>query len=692
MAEYIRSLTRLGDDTRQTPRTNLDSASESDDWCKTCFNLNINILKEIWGHTPDELGRVIFQNGKSGIWVSEKGYGIYFDLSLIEAPKSSGCGFCAFLNWIIIRFEAREERYQRVYIVELTWQDGIVLTANGQRIDIYRPAGKNKSVSAESRPSYSHIPVRPDISLPNTKESFNYLKAWLKICDEYHSNCTQSPMPPPPKRLLHVGNTLVHLCEPLNEFQHRYVTLSYCWGQDDFLKLCESTNKLLHDGVEVGKLPRTVQDAMHIMRELGLEYLWVDALCIMQDNKTDWEQQSGKMCSIYERAYLTIAASTAHSANISFLNKDNLRPKPQYYATKTGLTLAARVQCANGHHYQPEYNRHQVVPDPISTRGWALQESLLSTRIIFYSAEELQWRCKTKRSCECQMPPSDEQPALIHNALEPKKILGGWGKIVQMYTQRTLSYQEDKLPAMSGIAQSIHRLTGWTYLAGLWSHEIIRQLLWVRYHLVGPISHPLLPLTYRAPTFSWAAVDYPVSMLYSFEEYDNFIDDARLIDWKMGLGTDPFGRVEYGSLTMDGKLIHSCEVHVSTSGNRSPGPLEVGPPKYFISYGDKEWYFDADVFLGTFDFTDSKGSARRSVRRLCRNGIKDVPDLESGSMVSLFLLEHSNIFNLDDKLNQHFLVLGVSPSDTEKYERLGILATYDQAIDVGNTLEQITIL
>ncbi|KAI0137833.1 HET-domain-containing protein [Hypoxylon sp. NC0597] len=690
MSEPVGSSSKLGD----------DSAQENEPWCKTCFNLDISIAKQIWG-----VDTANYHDSRVIVGISKTGYRLELDSSSIEASKSSGCGFCAFLDWIATRLVAEQLGFTDVSVVYLSWRNGIEfsrirvdlseISYGLNTVNIYRPA---KSVSGESTSHYSHIPVRPDITLPNTEESFNCLKEWLNICDKYHHKCTQSPIPPPPKRLLYVGSARsksARLYKPPRKFPHRYVALSYCWGPDKFLKLCKSTSRSLERGVKIDELPKTMQDAVHITRKLGLKFLWVDALCIMQGDDAEWEEQSGKMCSIFEGAYLTIAASTAPSANTSFLDRDDMRPQTWYYTTETGSTLAARTQCVNGHHYPPKTLKDRVVQDPLNTRGWTLQESLLATRIVFYSREELQWRCKTKKSCECQMTPSDEQPpALIHRNIEPMEILKAWHQIVQMYTQRTLSYQEDKLPAMSGIAQLIHKVTGWTYLAGLWNYEIIRQLLWERDTLAACISPPPPPLTYRAPSFSWAAMDYPVR----FGENDySLIDDARLIDSKMGSGTDPFGRVDNGSLRMEGKLIHNCEVRASTDalGSLPVGLLKSGLPGYTVSCCGVEWPIIADVFLETFDFKDSKGDTRRSVRRSCIYDVEDVPDLESGSMVSLFLLAQSVIWYANGSTHdyeQHCLVLGVSPFDTEKYERLGIVHTGGLFTDVGNAPERITIL
>jgi Heterokaryon incompatibility protein (HET) len=91
----------------------------------------------------------------------------------------------------------------------------------------------------------------------------------------------------------------------------QYVTLSHCWGQQKFLTTTKETLPLRTKGIEWDSMPRTFQDAATITRRLGFQYLWIDALCIIQDSEIDWETESAKMGSIYQDSVLTIAASDA---------------------------------------------------------------------------------------------------------------------------------------------------------------------------------------------------------------------------------------------------------------------------------------------------------------------------------------------------------------------------------------------
>ncbi|KAI1142192.1 HET-domain-containing protein [Hypoxylon sp. FL0543] len=651
-------------------------------WCDVCYNLSLDAAREA-ELSPGSNHR----HPSSRHYVSrfKTGYSIDCECQFIKESKSSGCEFCRFLGEVIDTFIPNQTSHgdwmtlclrkdsPGIYILFTPLNPAIV---NGRTnlqgvVYIYRPTDP---VPTQPRSAYAHIPVFPDIKLPDSKESFNYLKTCLQICTETHSICNQN-LSSPPKRLLHIGvrgGGSVRLYETPDDFREPYVALSYCWGKSKVLKTESSNIHSLMHGFSLKQLPAAVQDAAHITRKLGLEYLWVDALCIMQDSKVDWEEQSAKMCSIYERAYLTIIASSSNAANVSFLNH-RARPTTFQYRVpdEPGTILAARVQCKSGHHFDSSAGIGNVVePDPTISRGWTLQESILPTRAISYSIDELQWHCRSIRSCECQSEANDQQVASILAGQSELEILRQWDKIVRIFTQRQLTYPEDKLPAISGISQLVHRQTGWRYLAGLWQERLIHQLLWERnsFHPHFEDRDTSMPSKYRAPSFSWASVDCPVITFTAnhrdVEEDGLLHEDARFVDSEIFLsGVDPFGRVESGSsLTMEGRLMQDVEVR---------GPTEDLYGTYTVVLGGRDLTFEADIQLETFCVTGPNGLPRRSARRSVRYADQGLIELESGTMVSVFLLAHSR--NADGTGTQNFLFLGASPSNYNAYERLGVL-------------------
>ncbi|PQE20746.1 heterokaryon incompatibility protein [Rutstroemia sp. NJR-2017a BBW] len=102
-----------------------------------------------------------------------------------------------------------------------------------------------------------------------------------------------------------------------------YACLSYCWGTDldNNVKTLKANLKQHLDGILISVLPKTIQDAVLVCQRLGIRYLWVDALCIIQDDEEDWENESIQMCDIYSGSHITIAAHRVESCKQGFLWK-----------------------------------------------------------------------------------------------------------------------------------------------------------------------------------------------------------------------------------------------------------------------------------------------------------------------------------------------------------------------------------
>jgi hypothetical protein len=85
-----------------------------------------------------------------------------------------------------------------------------------------------------------------------------------------------------------------------------YVALSYCWGADQTIKTKLASLVSHEDGIRVETLPKTIQDAIHITRELGIDFLWVDSLCIIQDRAEDLAKEVVDMPHYYSNSVATL--------------------------------------------------------------------------------------------------------------------------------------------------------------------------------------------------------------------------------------------------------------------------------------------------------------------------------------------------------------------------------------------------
>jgi hypothetical protein len=148
---------------------------------------------------------------------------------------------------------------------------------------------------------------------------FQRASHWIHNCIENHPLCV-TPLQLLPTSVLDVGpNTDEYYCKLVEPKSHyaEYVTLSHCWGQ--YQNLTSITYKANLQGrlevVCISSLPRTFQDAISYTRRLGISYLWIDSLCILQDDKDDWERECVMMGTIYRNSFLTLAATAAEDGS-----------------------------------------------------------------------------------------------------------------------------------------------------------------------------------------------------------------------------------------------------------------------------------------------------------------------------------------------------------------------------------------
>jgi hypothetical protein len=334
--------------------------------------------------------------------------------------------------------------------------------------------------------SLSWIGRRPDlVANSNSFPCFALVKRWLDDCRQNHPLCQahhnhQSTLP---KRLIDIRvSGRPRLCEAstISMVDTSYATLSHCWGNPDTQRFCVTRAQTLHERLESipwKEIPETFRHAIDVTRALGLGFLWIDSLCIVQDDLQDWAQESAKMSRIYANAVVTIAASAAENAAQGFLCH---RP---YQDTAFGTNSAMRIR-RDLHHSGGAITGSVV----LNTRGWVFQERLLSRRILHFEREEVIWECRTVRMCECgsERPPLSSQNAslgtaytFLYDTKSVSETCDWWRNVVvEEYSALDLTKSSDKLPALSGLATLVREKTKGVYLAGLWLSDIASGLLW----------------------------------------------------------------------------------------------------------------------------------------------------------------------------------------------------------------------
>ncbi|KAI7144431.1 hypothetical protein KC316_g16073 [Hortaea werneckii] len=292
-----------------------------------------------------------------------------------------------------------------------------------------------------------------------------------------------------------------------------YIALSYCWGGKDPAKTLRSNFQVRVKGISIAALPRTYRETIYLARQLGINHIWIDALCIVQDDNEDWQRESSRMAEIYSGAYIVFVAAAASNV------EGGLDPSVNFHEWRH-LT---EHQVKAGSMWV-RYKSHNLgVCDllPISTRAWAYQERQLANRCLMFGESEVAWECMQGCRCQCcaaQTVVPRQQPHLLPSVLpgttgrrfaSSQEAYEFWSSAVYKFSDMQLTRPTDRLPAISAIASVIQAETGDQYLAGFWRRGLLIQLTWRPYDL-GSMDPPYD--VYVAPSWSWASLPSNVSI------------------------------------------------------------------------------------------------------------------------------------------------------------------------------------
>ena len=197
----------------------------------------------------------------------------------------------------------------------------------------------------------------------------------------------------------------IHVKLQETKYQHgRYIALSYCWGSSQTCVTTLNQLSAFKKRIPWKLLPKTFQDSIQFCLSLGVKYLWVDALCIIQDDESDWQIESAKMATIYQNAFLTLAATSSSSCSGGCYPEKAATVVEYEIPVDLSLTAASsfpiRVRKKLNHWTVPPTQR-SIQLHPLLSRGWAFQERILSPRVLHFCGEEMIWECKETTYCEC---------------------------------------------------------------------------------------------------------------------------------------------------------------------------------------------------------------------------------------------------------------------------------------------------
>lgn len=547
---------------------------------------------------------------------------------------------------------------------------------------------------ADIIPAWPGIVRGIDLSASSgSQQALAFAKKCLNMCDARHSQCRSSSTQTP-TRLIELSQedaSRVRLVETTPSSSEVYIALSYCWGRGDNLKTTTANYNQMLSTFSVSTLPQTLQDAIWLTRQLGQRYIWIDAICIIQDSASDWEIESATMASVYRNAYLTIAAGTAASATEGFLTHeypagDYPVPFQRSWCTDEGLDsiLAARMI--------PDLETHTEDGEevlPLDTRGWCLQERLLSIRLLTYKDHELYWTCLASTMCECntrdhlssqliRVADDNRIPYVSLFEMTKEEAWDKWKLVVQEYMFRSFTNVKDILPAIAGVATIVQALTGSEYLGGLWKDNLVKDMAWE----AGDIANHHMPTFrcalehYIAPTFSWASSPYTISYEEGVDSSlvkrnMTWVSKCQILDTGCVLdGSNPLGRVQSGHVRLKGPVLKATMLKAVEPGHSSDRYT------WLITEGDLKVSFRADTRLEECLAITTDGNMERSVRRSPHGSSAVV--LQSGAPVFLLYLGKSvGTYLKRKKWTRMFLLLGRSPAHARAFERLGTVTMGD---------------
>jgi hypothetical protein len=482
---------------------------------------------------------------------------------------------------------------------------------------------------------------------------------------------------------------VVNLVEDVQQ-QERYAALSHCWGREQTIKTTKANLKSFMKCVPWLDLPRTFQHGITVAASLRLNYIWIDSLCIIQDDSLDWENESSKMAGIYENAVLTIAASSSAGDADGFLVprseilgevlEGTVDMQPESPGMPT-IPITLRPQLDHYSEFAPD--------EPLELRAWTFQERLLSRRALLFSSHELRWECNTTPDCECGLNKQAEDFFSPHPYTFESSLSSGdensssiwYEEIVPRYTKGMLTKPEDKLPALSGVANRFARLTGDQYVAGLWKKDLLFGLLW---RLVENPPHPM-PYRYRAPSFAWSSIDGKVAFTKP-GQFSEMSWTSEIISVScQPAGLDRFGQVAEGRLVIYGPLV-LCWLYLE-QGIACRISFELSKPDtsqdgYFWVTGDSK--LDVAETENSSQLEDEAVSQIASIHRTSNDAAS------SKGWFPCFCLEIGNrkpTFGFG--IMEHGLILGASPQEKGAFERLGVLGSLTTVWEDVDVLKHI---
>ncbi|KAK4664202.1 uncharacterized protein QC763_503520 [Podospora pseudopauciseta] len=558
-------------------------------------------------------------------------------------------------------------------------------------VEIYRPLSPSPSGgSGAPGPGFDlsslvrHVGFGEEIpQCAGNEDSLNFINKRVNECITSHScEGNNKLLPQLPSRVIWLqAHTPSHiqLVEPTG-IRAKYIALSYCWGSvspDTYLTDARNLESR-KAGINYDELPPLLQDVVTCVRALGIEYLWVDRLCIVQGDDGDFSTQAPKMGDIYGDATLTIAAASGESENDRILLERDTKAGPFSLDLKLkGMgTLTLKVR-RRTHKLETEYVGGDY--GRVSTRAWIWQERLLSSRTVFFTPRALKFECHHHSVWQGYAPGVVGNSWSTHVELASSSH-NAWLRLLIEFMKRNITNASDRLPAIESVMKRIAVKTGWSPFWGVFEEKLVESLGWSAIDLKtssGQASCRMNPGHY-APTWSWASVDGEITYIHVLT--DQHYAPLHQVDPLMyELQCRDLDRAT-GAITMVGSYLIGgirCTIEPNASySEESEMTREVGKYRYThnvrVSGQHPDFLFNPDVPLMSVEGDPNQPYSGSAVR--APYGVDDPTEEWTGNCLVLLVARRNK--------RSLALLLGASLRniDGAAWERIGLSTSIDVSV------------
>lgn len=488
--------------------------------------------------------------------------------------------------------------------------------------------------------------------MPSITDNHVTIRKWLMECESEHVSCIP-PDVEPPKRLIEVGSSgsPVRLVNTNNGFKEhwRYATLSHCWGSYRPLTLTVENEESFMNQIPWESLPQSFREAIDIARATKIPYLWIDSLCIAQDDEVEWRQEALRMRDVYFGSTLAICASDSRNSLAGcFLQKDEGPLVPISEELMRFSTVLPKGENAVSIRVLRGDERTRRERCALAVRGWTLQEQVLPNRVIYCLRTGIQWHCRCAHLTHSGVSFNESYwNSLKVKALpllaSPTELHEVWCRWMEDYSTRDLTFPRDRFAALAGITQEYSDRSGHRHLLGSWEQTLTNDLLWMRCDKVEEPCN-MLP---GVPSWTWLSRCKGISFEFRDKLYPrNWIEDIDQVE------------VVEANVSWTGVplLSNIAQSRLVLKGSVKVLKLLISPPASGVFHID---------FDGTFDDEKERGStAYPCLLMRTRTCIQDNGFISSKEI--FLILEQSPVGNSTDTYRR--IGLGVFRGARSQFE------------------------